>query len=173
MHFTNTEVEINNIPEAENIELMPVHVDLLKVLRLEWLITFLVIAAAMVPLVIYLPMSFVTKILVVISAVVFLVIYWIVQEVSFKYLAYAIRDKDLIFQKGWIIRTFKVCPINRIQNCSVHQGPLERKFNLATLILYTAGSQGADMRIPGLTDDEANRLRHFILQKINNENEVI
>jgi uncharacterized protein len=173
MHFTNNEVELNNIPAAERIELIPVHVNLLKVLRLEWLITFIVIAAAAVPLIIYVPMSAVTKLLIGISAVVLLAGYWLVQEVSFKYLAYTIRDKDLIFQKGWIIRTFKVCPINRIQNCSVHQGPLERKFNLATLILYTAGSQGADMRIPGLTDDEANRLRQFILQKINNENEVI
>jgi uncharacterized protein len=173
MHFTNNEVELNDIPVAENIELIPVHVNLLKVLRLEWLITFIVIAAAAIPLIIYVPMSAVTKLLIGISAIIVLAGYWMVQEVSFKYLAYAIRDKDLIFQKGWIIRTFKVCPINRIQNCSVHQGPLERKFNLATLILYTAGSQGADMKIPGLTDDKANRLRQFILQKINNENEVI
>ncbi|MDQ3552766.1 MAG: PH domain-containing protein [Bacteroidota bacterium] len=173
MHFTNTEVELNNIPAAQEVELLPVHIDYLKVLRLEWLITFLVIAAALIPLLIYVQMPVTTKIVVVISAIVLLAGYWFIQEISFKYLAYSIREKDLIFQKGWIIRIFKVCPINRIQNCSVHQGPLERKFNLATLILYTAGSQGADLKIPGLTDDEANRLRQFILQKINNENEVI
>jgi hypothetical protein len=41
MHFTNTEVELENIPEAENIELTPVHPDLLTIFRMEWLITFL------------------------------------------------------------------------------------------------------------------------------------
>lgn len=173
MHFTNNEVELNNIPEAEHVELNPVHPDLLTILRIEWLISFLVITAALIPLLIYVQMPGYTKILVVTIATVLLALYWMVQEIAFKYMAYAIREKDLIFQKGWIIRTFKVCPINRIQNCSVHQGPLERKFSLATLILYTAGSQGADMKIPGLTEEEANRLRHFILQKINNENEVI
>jgi uncharacterized protein len=173
MLFTNTEVELENIPEAENIELTPVHPDLLTIFRMEWLITFLILTATIIPLLIYVQMPGNTKILIVVSAVVLLGLYWLVQEFAFKYLAYAIREKDLIFQKGWIVRTFKVCPINRIQNCSVHQGPLERRFNLATLILYTAGSQGADIKIPGLTEEEANRLRHFILQKINNENEVI
>jgi hypothetical protein len=46
---------------------------------------------------------------------------------------------------------------------------LERKFGLASLTIYTAGTEGADMRIPGLEQIEAERLRHFILSKIHSE----
>ncbi|MBA2329805.1 MAG: hypothetical protein H0V91_09310, partial [Flavisolibacter sp.] len=76
MHFTNTEVELNNIPAAQEVELLPVHIDYLKVLRLEWLITFLVIAVALIPLLIYVQMPVTTKIVVVISAIVLLAGYW-------------------------------------------------------------------------------------------------
>ncbi len=82
-------------------------------------------------------------------------------------MAFAVRDHDVIFQKGWLIRSIKICPFNRIQNCSIQSGPLERKWGLASLTLYTAGSTGADMRIPGLKQDEAERLRQYILSKIN------
>jgi membrane protein YdbS with pleckstrin-like domain len=91
------------------------------------------------------------------------------QEKSFPYRKFAVREKDVIYEKGWILRTTTICPFNRIQNCSVQSGPWERKFKLASLLVYTAGTQGADVRIPGLQQDEAEQLRHFILDKIHAE----
>ena len=72
-------------------------------------------------------------------------------------------------QRGWLIRRLKICPFNRIQNCSLQSGPLERKYGLASLIIYTAGTTGADMRISGLLQEEADKLRHFILSTIHSE----
>ena len=90
---------------------------------------------------------------------------------SFPFLTYAVREKDVIHQRGWLIRTIKVCPFNRIQNCTVRSGPLERKYHLASLIIYTAGSGGADMRISGLLQEEADKLRYYILEKIHAESD--
>jgi membrane protein YdbS with pleckstrin-like domain len=93
--------------------------------------------------------------------------YYILQEKGFPYKAFAVREKDITYQSGWLIRNQKVCPFNRIQNCNIQAGVLERKYGLASLILYTAGTTGADITIPGLEQEEAERLRQFILSKIN------
>ena len=100
------------------------------------------------------------------GVVLFLTFYYFLQEKTFPYRAYAVREQDVLYQKGWIIRSLKVCPFNRIQNCSVQSGPLERRFGLASLTLFTAGSSGADLRIHGLTQTEADNLRQFILSRI-------
>ena len=78
-----------------------------------------------------------------------------------------VREHDVVYQKGWLLRTLKVCPFNRIQNCTVQTGPLERRWGLASLTLYTAGTGGADLRIPGLTHEEATTLQQAILTRIN------
>jgi len=38
-------------------------------------------------------------------------------------------------------------------------GPVERLVGLSSLVVYTAGTRGADISIPGLTPERANRLR--------------
>jgi membrane protein YdbS with pleckstrin-like domain len=96
-------------------------------------------------------------------------IYLLLIEKRFPHMAYAVRDHDILYQSGWIVRTLKACPFNRVQNCSVRSGPLERQASLATLVLFTAGSEGADLRIPGLLQEEAESLRQFILTKIHRE----
>jgi membrane protein YdbS with pleckstrin-like domain len=85
---------------------------------------------------------------------------------SFKRKAYAIREKDVLYRTGFIIRTLHVCPFNRIQHCSVHAGPIERQYGLASISLFTSGSEGSDLRIPGLTEGTAANIREFIMQKI-------
>ncbi|MEJ7911605.1 MAG: PH domain-containing protein [Chitinophagaceae bacterium] len=87
-------------------------------------------------------------------------------------MAYALREHDVIYQKGWLVKSTKVCPFNRVQNCSIQSGPLERRWGLASLVLYTAGSEGADMRIPGLLQNDAESLRQFILSKINGTGKI-
>ena len=91
--------------------------------------------------------------------------YWLMRE-SFNRKAFAIRDKDVLYRTGFIIRTLHVCPFNRIQHCSVHAGPIERQFGLASISLFTSGSEGSDLRIPGLTEGTAANIREYITKKI-------
>ena len=161
---------MDQLPAYETVELQPIHPEYLTVIRIEWLITTLILFAAVLMLFVFTDVSSPWNWLAVAGVILLSLIYWVMQEKSFVYTAFAVRDQDVIVQKGWIIRSTKICPFNRIQNCSVHQGPLERKYELATLNLYTAGAAGLDMRIPGLTLEEANNLRQFILNKINSEN---
>jgi membrane protein YdbS with pleckstrin-like domain len=57
-------------------------------------------------------------------------------------------------------------PFNRIQHVETSSDPIDRKFDLATLQIFTAGGSGGDLKINGLEKDTAEQLRVFILQKV-------
>jgi hypothetical protein len=166
--FSNAEIDISNLPRAEEVPLQPLHPQYKKLLRIEWMITAVVLIVAatlllvLVPRFQHLPMAALLPA----AVIFFLIFYYVVQEKTFPYRAYAVREQDVLYQKGWIVRSLKVCPFNRIQNCAVQSGPLERRLGLASLTLFTAGSSGADLRIHGLTQTDADNLRQFILSRI-------
>ena len=52
--------------------------------------------------------------------------------------------------RGLIFRSDTVVPFGRVQHIDVHQGPIERAYGLATLVLHTAGNHNASVSLPGL-----------------------
>ena len=169
MSFINSDVDISLLPKVESVSLQKVHRSYLKLLRIEWLITSLFLVTATILVIVFIPglRSSWWWTPLVLATLLFITGYYAAQEKSFSFIAYAVREHDVIHQRGWLVRSTKVCPYNRVQNCSIQSGPLERRSGLASLVLYTAGSEGADMRIPGLLQHEAEELRQFILSKIN------
>ena len=79
---------------------------------------------------------------------------------------YAVRDKDIVYKSGVFWRSVTTIPFNRIQHVEKSSTPLDRKFNLATLQLFTAGGSGGDLNIHGLSAKTAEKLRNFILNKV-------
>ena len=93
--------------------------------------------------------------------------------ISFPYMGYAIREKDITYQSGWLWKSMTTIPFNRVQHCDIKQGLIDRQFGLARLTIYTAGGQNTEVLIPGLLPDTAEKLKTFILhsteQSIENE----
>jgi len=171
MDFINSPVDVQVLPHTEDVILNPVHPAYKKILHIEWIITtiiLLVIAGIIIMTSSVIRNSYGWAIVLLATGLVCLLYYISIQR-SFPFLAFAVREKDVMHQRGWLIRRLKICPFNRIQNCSMQSGPLERKYGLASLIIYTAGTTGADIRISGLLQAEADKLRHFILSKIHTE----
>ena len=79
---------------------------------------------------------------------------------------YAVRDKDIVYRAGVFWRSVKVVPFNRVQHATTGSGPLERRFGLATLTIFTAGGSGGDLRIAGLGEDLAERLRVYVVSRL-------
>lgn len=79
---------------------------------------------------------------------------------------YILRERDITYSKGWLFHSVTTIPFNRIQHSDVSQGPIERKFKLSTLKIYTAGGSSSDLSIPGLEAGEAQILREFISKKV-------
>lgn len=90
---------------------------------------------------------------------------------SYRHQAYALRERDIVWKKGWIWRSITVVPFNRIQHTEIEQGPIERLFGLSTLKIYTAGGSSSDISIPGLTPDIAHRLKDYIQLKVGTDEE--
>ena len=78
---------------------------------------------------------------------------------------YALREHDLLYRLGVLRRKLIAIPFNRIQHVETTSGVTERLFGLATLVVYTAGGSGGDLKIRGLETDRAHRLREHILQR--------
>jgi membrane protein YdbS with pleckstrin-like domain len=56
-------------------------------------------------------------------------------------------------------------PHARVQHIDVVRGPVERRFGLATLIIYTAGHAHSDIKIEGLSHEAALGLRERLVKE--------
>ncbi len=72
---------------------------------------------------------------------------------------YEIRDDELYLERGVFTRVKTVVPFVRIQHVDSRRSPLERLTGLASTVVYTAGSRGADVTVPGLTPTGADDLQ--------------
>jgi membrane protein YdbS with pleckstrin-like domain len=85
--------------------------------------------------------------------------------IGYRKRSYALRERDLTYKKGWIFSSMITIPFNRIQHTEISRGPIERKYELSTLKIYTAGGATSDLSIPGLEAEEAEQLKEFVAKK--------
>jgi membrane protein YdbS with pleckstrin-like domain len=77
---------------------------------------------------------------------------------------YEVRTDSLFLERGVVTRVRTVVPYVRIQHVDVSRGPVERTLGLASVVVYTAGSRGADVTIPGMTPERADDLQARLKQ---------
>jgi uncharacterized protein len=80
-------------------------------------------------------------------------------SLEYEHFRYAVREHDLLVQRGVLFRRRSSIPHNRIQHVDTRQGPIERVFGLSSLAVYTASGISADGSIPGLATKNAEGLR--------------
>ena len=73
---------------------------------------------------------------------------------------YRLDDDALELERGVITNVETAVPYVRVQHVDTQRGPLDRLLGLGRVVVYTAGSRGADVTIPGLTPDQARDLRN-------------
>lgn len=72
---------------------------------------------------------------------------------------FEVRDDHLYIEHGVVRKVYSMVPYVRVQHIDTDRGPLDRILGLSTLRVYTAGSKGADIKIPGLAREEASELQ--------------
>lgn len=72
---------------------------------------------------------------------------------------YEVREDALYLERGVITHVKTVVPFVRVQHIDTNRGPIDRLLGLSSLVVYTAGSRGADVTIPGLTPQDAEDLQ--------------
>lgn len=79
---------------------------------------------------------------------------------------YALRERDVIFKRGYLFERTTVVPFNRIQHVSTQRGVLDKMLGISTLQIFTAGGSGSDISIPGLTPSLAASLKEALSMRI-------
>ena len=82
----------------------------------------------------------------------------LVPAVRYRRWRFALRDHDLWIRSGVLWMNTSVIPYARLQFVDTTQGPLDRAFGLAQLVVHTA-APGTSGRLPGLALDDAEALR--------------
>lgn len=123
-----------------------------------WLVP-LIIAALVVAVL-------VTEWLWVVAGVLGLVLVWglwlIRRQVSA--MSYIELAEDLVIRKGRLFRQVSSIPFGRLQYVDVQSGPLERKYGMATLQIFTA-SPSTSATIPGLPIATAEGMRERLMAR--------
>ena len=164
--FQNPEVALDELPDTDDLNWETLHPSFVKAIRVLAVIILAIIAIAITALIFMLnvpPVPFVVLyLLLAIAAIISMV--W--PGLSVPRRGYVLRDKDILFRKGVIWRSVTAVPFNRIQHVETSSTPLDRKFDLATLQLFTSGGSGGDLKIDGLGMDVAETLRVYVLDKV-------
>ena len=97
------------------------------------------------------------------------VVVGVVPELRWRRWRYEIRPDEVDLQRGifWISRT--LVPLARIQHVDTRQGPLQRRFGLSTVVLYTAAGPN---QIPELSTPVAERARDRIAELTREHDEL-
>jgi membrane protein YdbS with pleckstrin-like domain len=166
--FENSQIEVDLLPQLEEITLKPLQRNYLKaqmLLSLIWILILLIIISIIF---IALPEWSQKKVLLFIATPIFLligVLPMIITYFGFYRKGYAVRQRDILYKTGLFWRKTVILPFIRIQHSEVTHGPIDRMYKLASLKLFTAGGSTSDLSIPGLLDVEAHKLKDYIAQK--------
>ncbi len=163
--FQNPEIALDSLPGTEELDWQSLHPNYKRCLRLQRILILLALAVALsvAAFVLHIPRT----------PVLLLSLFWVVLGTillgwpgfSVPCKGYVVRDKDIVFRSGVIWQSVTAVPFNRIQHVETSSTPFDRKFDIATLQLFTAGGSSGDLKIDGLGRDTAEQLRLFTLEK--------
>ena len=163
--FLNPTIDIGQLPHAEQSERNPLSSTYLKIQFLGLAITMAILVApglimmgAGAPSMAYYLFFAGWGLL--------LILRLIIIPLGFKKKSYSIRDKDITYRSGLLWHSVTTIPFQRVQHCEVNRGPLDQLFGLASLKVYTAGGGSTDLQVPGLSPEDAEQMKSFILKQI-------
>ena len=90
---------------------------------------------------------------------------WTWPAKAYAYSSYRLDADGLEIRRGVIWRGIINVPRSRVQHTDVSQGPIERSHGLSTLLIHTAGTDHAQVALPGLSRENAFALRDQLLPR--------
>ena len=164
MAFINLQLDISDLPSADEIVFEAMSPDYPREVRTQMFIIFIpAILASFLPAILA-QLKFLLVIPVFVGLVGLLVGTLVVRMTRVK--GVALREHDIAYQSGLFWRKTVILAYNRMQHVEVGSGPLQRRYGLATLKFFTAGGSAVDLKVDGLARERADQIRAFILKKV-------
>lgn len=93
---------------------------------------------------------------------------WVPQR-RYKRIGYQLGDKTLRVARGYLFRVDTIVPFVRVQHIDLSQGPIERLYDLSSLVVHTSGTLNSTVTLPGLPTAIAARMRDTIRSHIQSD----
>lgn len=87
--------------------------------------------------------------------------------------SYELTETTIEIRKGVLFKNIMTVPRSRVQHTDVAQGPLMRRYGIATLAIHTAGTQHAKVELPGLAKERAESIRDHLIARVSDGNRVM
>lgn len=167
-HFSNEQIDLSTLPKFESVDFNSVSPKYLVKMNIQTGIFMLVLLIFLGGLwffqLNYLQSGLIFSGLLVVFIFRFWNNYKLLQS-----LGYALREKDIIYKRGFIFIKTTVIPFNRIQHASISRGVWDKILGISSLNIFTAGGSGSDITILGLDPEMALKLKEAIAVKISND----
>jgi membrane protein YdbS with pleckstrin-like domain len=160
--FVNEPIDVSELPRLDESSFLPMHPNFLRVslignaifaavtVLVGTTVAVLVQSRPWIPLLVMAIMLSLTAVTAVLK----------VLEV--RNIGYQVRDHDLSYRSGVLVKTVETVPFVRVQHARISQGPIQRSFGLATLEVNSAGP---DLQIHGLPAEDAERLKVVVVER--------
>ncbi|WP_107037585.1 PH domain-containing protein [Brumimicrobium mesophilum] len=164
LDFQNNTLNVDDLPQFETVDGHFIATQYLKLLRLIYIFWFVVLSCGIIFLHIFKNPPFPTVYLLTGVLVLLFSLVLIEIEKGFKRRKYGIREKDILFQRGFFVFKQTIVPYKRIQHVELRQNLIFKAFKIFSLKIYTAGSSTGDLSIKGLNQIEADKIKAQILK---------
>lgn len=91
---------------------------------------------------------------------------WFYLPLEIRHTRYLLRTQDFLLQQGIFWRKAVLIPLHRVQHVTISQGPLQKRFGLASLKVYTAGGMDAEAALADIEYRVAQALSEQLSQLI-------
>ncbi len=90
---------------------------------------------------------------------------------QYRYTFWRLDDEGLALRRGKLWQRETRVPASRVQHLDLKRGPLQRRRELATLVVHTAGTQHSAVTVPNLDAADAERLRNRLARQIDHDDD--
>jgi uncharacterized protein len=88
---------------------------------------------------------------------------WRWPAIAYGHTSCRVGEQGIEIHRGVYWRVVINVPRSRVQHIDVSQGPVERRYGLGTLVIYTAGTDHAKVQLEGLAHERALTIRELLL----------
>lgn len=165
-NFTNSTIDINQLPRFEEVEFQKLQPNYGKVIFINLIIVFTILAggATVLHFLVEKISNEMLYIWIALAVLFGLVLFF--SRLSFLKKGFAFREHDVLFRSGIIATNTIIIPYNRVQHVALHEGWLSRYFGLAKVEIFTAGGSSSDIEIPGIEKEQAEKIKQLVMGKI-------
>lgn len=133
--------------------------------RCSWALALLVVLGAVVAAQWWWELPWILPVLGSVSGLIVLAS-WFWLPLAIRHSRFLLRTEDFLLQSGVLWHKAVLIPLHRVQHVTISQGPLQKRFGLATLKVFTAGGLNAEATLADIHHGVAQALSEQLSQLI-------